>query len=391
MATKIALIFAFTLASLSAMAQNWNKTNEVRTWPDEKIPEEGHNPNLDTVRHHLKLYNNRGRSWRYVSRPADKPKKLDFKLVDSPAIDQQLNETYLASYMLYEKGNVLIDKISPLSRFGDLIDNQTKLYSMSLGKSLIGYLTGHALCLGHIESLDSPISDWPVVRDSLIGQATLRDVLNATMGHQPYLTDNETLKLSGRNLNQKSIFEIASYDLADTNPGKKRFAYGQLPPNVAVNYLAFKTGLNFQEFLSEVMSNYVGLEDTLAFNHDATLEIDGPLKSNFKATRYDTLRIGIAILNDWKADNCVGRYLKDIYATRVTKGYKQGDGFSKSYGGFFHADYSGVSDTVLGMDGYGGIALLINFDDERIVYTHAAHRNYNYKKIVLRVVEDGIM
>ena len=66
-----------------------------------------------------------------------------------------------------------------------------------------------------------------------------------------------------------------------------------------------------------------------------------------------------------------------------------GDGYSKSYAGFFHTNYPGISDTVMGMDGYGGIGLLINFDDNRIVYTHAVHRNYNYKSLVLKAIDKG--
>ena len=77
----------------------------------------------------------------------------------------------------------------------------------------------------------------------------------------------------------------------------------------------------------------------------------------------------MAILNDWNSDTCIGNYLKDVYANRVSKGaYNVGDGYSQSYAGFFHTGYPGISDTVMGMDGYGGIALLINFDDNRIVY-----------------------
>jgi hypothetical protein len=97
------------------------------------------------------------------------------------------------------------------------------------------------------------------------------------------------------------------------------------------------------------------------------------------------------MLDDWHSDNCVGKYLKDIYANRIGKGVKQqvGDGFSTSYGGFFHTDYPSINDTVMGMDGYGGIALLINFDDQRIVYAHAAHRDYAFEKIILDAIDDG--
>ena len=40
------------------------------------------------------------------------------------------------------------------------------------------------------------------------------------------------------------------------------------------------------------------------------------------------------------------------------------DGYSQSYAGFFHTNYPGISDTVMGMDGYGGVAS--NFDDNQL-------------------------
>lgn len=43
----------------------------------------------------------------------------------------------------------------------------------------------------------------------------------------------------------------------------------------------------------------------------------------------------------------------------------------------------------MGMDGFGGITLLINFDEQRIVYAHAAQRDYAFKKRILDAVEDG--
>lgn len=45
--------------------------------------------------------------------------------------------------------------------------------------------------------------------------------------------------------------------------------------------------------------------------------------------------------------------------------------------------------TVTGMHGTGGIALLINFEDNRIVYAHSVYRDYNYNKIVLNPIRNG--
>ena len=157
-----------------------------------------------------------------------------------------------------------------------------------------------------------------------------------------------------------------------------------------MNYISFKTGHKFSSFTNNVLKDHVGLAGRLEFNGVGD-ESKGVVQANFKATRYDTLRIGIAILNDWNSGTCIGNYLKDVYANSISKGQDIGfgDGYSKSYAGFFHTNYPGIRDAVMGMDGYGGIGLLINFDDNRIVYTHAVHRNYNYKSLVLKAIDKG--
>jgi len=389
---RLLLIVLVSLSAASVQAQNWNKKDEVgiKTW-NGLIPQRA-NPNLETVRHHMELYNNRGPKGRHDSEPSPSPRALKFNLRDEPFIDRQLRKTFLASYLMYEKGEVVIDKISPQDRFGDLIDNDTLLYSMSLGKSVGSYLMGHAICKGYIESIDHKLSDWPIVANSLIAEASVRDVINAATGHQKYMRNNEIFK-QGTNVNGYTIETLVKFELPGSTPSRKRFEYGQLPANVALNYIDFKTDHQFESLMNEVFRDHVGLDGPLRFTQVRTgySKTQGLIRANFLATRHDTLRIAIAMLEDWHSDNCVGKYLKDIYANRIGKGAKQswGDGFSTSYGGFFHTDYPSIGDTVMGMDGYGGIALLINFDDQRIVYAHAAHRDYAFKKIILDAVEDG--
>ena len=381
------------------------ESEKVKTWgKNSQIPEEYYNPNLKTLRYHFLKYNKRGgSSKKFYTKPSSQPSSLKFNLQKEPKIIKidaigkkfkskidivkVMQSTGLISYLMYEDGEIVIDQLSPPERFGDLIDNDTMIYSMSLGKSLGGYLMGHAICKGYINSLSSTLTDWPIVKGTLLETATVQDLINASTGDQNYIWNNQLD--SGRDIGGLSIASITKKELANTKPGKKRFNYSQFSANVALNYISFKTGHKFNSFINDVLKDHVGLAGKLRMNGKG-IESKGVIQSNFKATRYDTLRIGIAILNDWNSDTCIGNYLKDVYANRVIKGYKQGDGYSKSYAGFFHTNYPGISDTVMGMDGYGGVALLINFDDNRVVYTHAVHRDYNYRSLVLNAINKGI-
>ena len=53
-------------------------------------------------------------------------------------------------------------------------------------------------------------------------------------------------------------------------------------------------------------------------------------------------------------------------------------------------DYPEMKDRkVLGMDGYGGQSILIDFERSRIVVVNAIHKNYSWKKIVYQRIKKG--
>jgi hypothetical protein len=61
-----------------------------------------------------------------------------------------------------------------------------------------------------------------------------------------------------------------------------------------------------------------------------------------------------------------------------------------AYAGFFHTNYSGMKKrAVLGMDGFGGQQIIIDFDRSRIVVINSIHQNYNWKKIAHSVIKKG--
>jgi hypothetical protein len=87
--------------------------------------------------------------------------------------------------------------------------------------------------------------------------------------------------------------------------------------------------------------------------------------------------------------------LKSLYERKIKKNREYRDtkhAFSntKSYGGFFHLEPSGMKNrSVFIMDGYGGQTFTIDFDRGRIVATMAVHRNFNWKKIAHSVIKKG--
>ena len=73
---------------------------------------------------------------------------------------------------------MLIDELTPFEQFGEYVNNETKLRSNSMGKSLASYVLGHAICAGYIESVNQRINDWPLVRNTLYQDQKIIDLLN---------------------------------------------------------------------------------------------------------------------------------------------------------------------------------------------------------------------
>ena len=94
------------------------------------------------------------------------------------------------------------------------------------------------------------------------------------------------------------------------------------------------------------------------------------------------------IMNHWKNDTCVGKYLKTMYENRVDRGYSY-DMFNgnhrvaQTYGGQFLWDAIGLEDRpILMMDGAWGQQVVIDFDNNRIITAHSVERNYDYHNLI---------
>ena len=54
---------------------------------------------------------------------------------------------------------------------------------------MVGYLAGHAICSGYIDSVDTKLNDWPLIQKTLYHDQKLIDLLNMSAGDQKFVTD----------------------------------------------------------------------------------------------------------------------------------------------------------------------------------------------------------
>jgi len=289
------------------------------------------------------------------------------------------------------------------------------LQAHSMGKSLVSYVTGHAICEGYISSVDEKLTGWDIIENTLFDNQVLIDLLNMQAGDQRYVGERLKPHRSGTLKNKKDIdgkiipifrnnINVSTTPLKilmknyfqNTKKSRRVYNYSGLTTNVIMNYVIFKTGDDWEKLLHKVFNEHVKVKDNVYFHQTAPLPLWGPYSGrySFYATRYDYLRIAKTIMDDWNNNTCAGKYLKTIYERRISKnitGYKQAAsvaGRTKKYGGQFHFDFSGLEKRkILGMDGMGGQQIIIDFEKKRIIVVNTLDQHYNWKKIVYKNIK----
>jgi endonuclease YncB( thermonuclease family) len=359
-------------------------------------------PNYETLKYYLYKYLYGGRIEEagqklYEVKASSNPYKFQFNLREDNYVKKQLQETALLSYLLYEDDKIVIDEITPKDRFGDMFIESSKYGSASLGKSLVSYVTGHAICAGYIESVDTKLDDWPLIQNTLYHNQKLIDLLNMAAGDQAYVDGmSGYLTNSRRWINNQSITSIMKNELRNSKKSNSQYNYNNLATNTIGTYVVFKSGDSFQNLLDDIFKNKVRIEDDVFFRKNQNANFgEETFWYHFYATRSDYLRIAKAMLDDWQNDTCEGQYLKTIYKKRINKN-RQHNNFKSAhqnpqyYGGQFHMGYQGMQNRpVIGMNGAGGQGMLIDFERGRIVATQAIHENYNWVKLVHMPIRDG--
>ena len=331
---------------------------------------------------------------RYEAKPSSKIYKLNNNAKENKFVQKEMQKKAILSYLYFQDDQILIDELTPKDRFGDFVKNETKLRSNSVGKSMVSVVLGHAICEGYIESLDSKINDWPMLKNTLYDNQKIIDFLNMNVGDYKYINDGGPVKDYSYDVDTKSIHATINSFFRNSEKAKPKYNYTQFLPNVIFNYVKFKSGNDFQNLLDKAFQK-AGIENSVYFNKLKDPVEHGNAHNMFFASRYDYLRIAKSIIEDYQNDTCLGKYYKEIYKQRIekkNKGTKHEDPpFSpgKSYGGYFHMDYAGLKDKVIfGMSGYGGNTLIMDMENSRIVVLNSIHWSnkkykYNVKKLLI--------
>ena len=318
----------------------------------------------------------------------------------SKLVEEQLKDkkTGLVSYILFENNKILVDQ------------NRKSKYrgpypSHSVGKSLVSLVTGYAMCGGYINQTVFDRIDYPTVEGTLYENQKLIHLLNMQAGDDEIIGDRIGIWDSKITKNKQSVNTIPIKTamkryfkgVDGLEPGKY-FNYSAMTTNVIMNYVIYKTGDDWNKLLHKIFVEDAKVAKRVYFHKTLRKDKTGNRKSgeygrySFYADRYDYVRIANIMLNHWKNDTCVGKYLKTMYENRIDRGVDYTDNISTedgnhrvalTYGGQFLWDAVGVEDRpILMMDGAWGQQVVIDFDNNRIITAHSTDRHYDYHKLI---------
>ena len=358
------------------------------------------NPDYKILKHYLKKYikdRKDRKGYKFKVKASKNFKKFNFNLQKDNFVNKQLNETAMLSYLMYENGNIIIDEITPKERFGKILKNNTQYVSNSVGKSLISYITGHAICKGYISGINHRLNDWSVLENTLFYDQPIINLLNMASGSQNYVNSKYGLLGSDRWVNSVSVQSIMKKELKNSEVARLRYNYNNLDTNIIASYVLYKMGhKEFKNLLNEILVDKAGIENDVWLFKQVLSSKQATLTYSYYASRYDYLRIAVAMLEDWNRNTCEGQYLKSLFENRIKKidpsdptawsfesNSDDGYGSTSTYGGQFHMGISGKREVpIFVMDGYGGQSLSIDFENNKIISIMAIHRDYDWKMLV---------
>ena len=394
---------------------NLDKEKKLKRWlfDNKRLGEKfkwDSNPSLEKLHYQVFHFNKQHDDWdKHIIEGSNNPYKFKINLKENrkkliKSIDKEFQKSGLLSYLLFENDEIVIDKKSPDNRLGLLFDDDTKWTTASVGKSFTSYVVGQAICDGYIKNVDVKLNDWPLIKNTLYENVKLIDLLNMAAGDQKYSNDESDLvNTRPRNPNVNSLKYHMAGHFKGSKPSKNKYNYSNIVANILINYVWFKSNGDFQKITDKVFKEKARIEDSIYFlkisgrstrgmkegiryKYEVDDE-DGPLRYSMELNRYDFLRVAKAMLDDWKNNTCVGKYLKTINERKISKNHKERKP-TKSYGGQFHFDYSGFKNrNIFGLDGAYGQSILIDMDNSKIVSVNSIHTNYNWQKIALSALK----
>lgn len=256
---------------------------------------------------------------------------------------------------------------------------------LGLGKTITSLMVGRAVCAGRL-SLDTRASEVvPELRNTDIGQATLRQLLTMTSGTWEGNADStiasheQTAAIRNGSMNLLQLVRSEKVSSANRSllgtkrlPGEE-FAYRSTDPLVLGIMLNRSTGMPYAKYVEQEILLPAGIQTPaiIGQDHFGYGLADGSVLMTLK----DWARVAIWLRERLDDQDCLSRYLEDASTTRVANRTKKFGSAYDGYGYFIWTENSRLRDSFWAM-GYGGQRIAWNHHNRRIIVAFSSVENY---------------
>ena len=218
-------------------------------------------------------------------------------------------------------------------RYARGVNQDSKMFSWSMAKSLTAYTVGEALCSGQIKSLNDPAETYaPQIKESAYGKATIKQLLTMSSGAPPGPPDlMGSQRDEWMNLTRgfKSLSEMVNlYGTRIESHGG--FAYKNMDTDTLV--LVVNGNSNFKDLFTKSIWNRAGTAKSATWLVDK----DGIINGSFGlgATLQDWGRLALESLEMRKGSR--GQCIQDFMMSATSKQIANEGGGSVN---FYHYGY----------------------------------------------------
>jgi CubicO group peptidase (beta-lactamase class C family) len=311
--------------------------------------------------------------------PAKKPEMIKDTSKPNSVIRNIIDQSDLLSVLFYDGNSITLNELSTTK-----LEPLEKMYSMSISKSYVGYLLGHAICDGFIKTLDDSIGQYvPETSGTIYEEVSLQNMINMTAGdgdHWERGSNNMFVYATPILRGKKTIKDLLEESRGVSPDEKPNFYYSNIVPDLVARAVHLKSPAGMKDYFYKKIAKTSGNSSEIIYLKDKN---DWGIHFAFYyATRGDYLKFAKLIAQDWKSNSCIGSYLKKLYENRVPTGKPENGSHNfQSYGGFFWMDKPNFDFPHFVMNGHGGQRVIINFKTGAILSMHSIRDNFNQTEV----------
>ena len=366
----LAIAAAVAWSSEPALAQNAPISDGVTMAPDEW------------------LLANRGQPWWYSVRPSENPSPLRTR---APS-DSERAIVDRARALLNgrpAKGLALLDGDSVVYMdFKAPADADSVFFGFSMGKTVTAMAVGQAICDGKLKFETKAGDVVSQLKDTALGQATVRDLLRMASGAAEPLSDSsiwtpEQFKRWGQgnltileSVTEERVSKAARGTFSDYKPGE-RFSYKSTDPMVLGMMVTRVTNMPYSHWVQKTIFDPMGTAKPGFIVQDK--QGDGATDAAIRLRLEDWIRFAQWVKRSSKAQGCFGDFVRAAMSTQIENAgtpatRKSGKQFG-GYGYLIWTDNAFAPDTAWAL-GHGGQRIGWHKNSDRMVVVFSNAENW---------------